>query len=246
MPLASDSAFQLAWRSARDGAALVWPALRGLWAPLLLFHGVAFAFAQAVGVTQERVLAQKSEDLFALGSLVAAQLLFSFLWTSAYLVVIGRSLTARLEARVDPGWRESLREAWSQTLIETLRAWASVLRWALALILPGGYVFAKLAWSPFVAALDPAYASGKVDALERSRELTVGRWWWVSLAVAVLGAAAPEVVGILVQGSDDRLTTNPVGVLLGEGLTAVLTLVWFAWAFSAFRALSARAAIPRA
>jgi hypothetical protein len=59
----------------------------------------------------------------------------------------------------------------NQIFIETLRAWGSITRWSLLLILPGLWKYIEYIFVPFVVTLSPSYEAGQVDALKKSVEL---------------------------------------------------------------------------
>jgi len=68
---------------------------------------------------------------------------------------------------------------WTQTfpqaLIELLRAWGKSMLWSFLLIIPGILAFIRYLFVPFVVALDPLYAEGQREALQRSWSLSKGR-----------------------------------------------------------------------
>ena len=233
----------VAWPSARASISLFVPALREAWPELLILHGAELIFSQALGSMQEQALARGTEDLFAIAIFVAWQLLFASLWTCAYVALIGGAImdlasgaeSGRQERR---DWWTRLARVLNQTAIETTRVWASVLRWGLAFVLPALIAYVRLFWTPLIAALDPEYDRGGEDALARSKSLTHGRFW-LTAALAVSQLALPSLVSYLVQGSDDRALSNPIGVIGGELAGAAVTLALFGWSVCAFRRLTA-------
>ena len=228
-------AFRLATTSARDAARLFRPTLQRLWLPLLTLHVAELAFSQALAFLQEKAMA-RAENLLFIVVLIAWQLLFTAIWSAAYLVIVGRTMLDIADQRPDRGWFFHLTECFSQTLIETVRAWASVLRWAVVLILPGIFEFTRLYWAPFFAALDPEYDRGSIDALAGSRLLVKSRWW-LTFSLAAIWIALPDGAGLIFESGDDRLLSNPIGVLTAVTASAALNLFCFGWAVAIFRKL---------
>jgi hypothetical protein len=234
---------RIALDAARASASLLLPALRELWPTLLLMHALDLGFSQIMSILQDRALASGSENLFAIATLVAWQILFSLLWSCAYLAIVGRGLVEIAEARPRTDWFWRLKHAWNQTLIETLRAWALLLRWGILFVFPAAIAYGRLFWVPFVAALDAEYDAGKVDALEKSRALSKGRWG-LTIAIALAAAIVPLGLSYLAQGSDDRLLSNPLRVIAGAAIEGAASLALFLWAFCAFRGLAEKPLAP--
>lgn len=196
-----------------------------------------------MAAAQSAVLARGAEDLFAFASLVVWQLLFATLWSSAYVAVVGGELIAIIEGHDRNDWLTQLTRVWNQTLIETVRVWARTTRWALALGAPAAFVYTRLSWTPLIAALDPAYDRGEIDALDRSWALSKGRVF-LSLLVVLVSVTTPELASMIARGSDDRLLDNPLGVIGGTLIGAVASLALFGWALAIYRRLSTEAEPP--
>ena len=84
-----------------------------------------------------------------------------------------------------------------QLLLESIRAMASVILWAIAFILPGVYRSIQLYFVPFVVFFDKDYAAGEVDALKRSVEIVKGSTVFIAVIIiseAILGFGFKKVL----------------------------------------------------
>lgn len=232
-----EPAFRLAIGAAEDCARFAPRALRELWPSLLALHLFELGANQAFAALQERVLARGTEDLLAIALLIAWQALISSLWNCAYVCVAGLGLIEAAQGAPSRRAWARLTHALNQTMIETLRVWASLLRWSLLLLIPAAVAYGRLFWVPMVAAIDPVYDRGDVDALERSRELSRGRWW-LSFGLAAASLAIPSLAAMAIQGSEDRLFAAPARVLAGAAAAAAAGYVVFAWTAFCFMRLA--------
>lgn len=239
MATARASSFRIAVRSARRAATLVPRALAAAWPALVALHASELAVSQFIGAAQNAELKRGEADLVGFALLALWQVAVATIWSSAYLAVVGGAIDAIDAGRAPERPLPRLARIWNQTLIETVRVWAATVRWALALVLPAAYAYGRLAWAPFVAALDDDYDAGAVDALDRSWSATKGRWA-LSAAVAFAAAAAPDLAAVLAHGSDDRLLVNPLGTLGGAVASAAVGLCATCWSVCVFRELSPR------
>ena len=73
-------------------------------------------------------------------------------------------------------FRGFLEKNFSALVIETLRSWGKILSWSFLFILPGIWKYFQYLLVPFVVMADPDYASGQVDALERSSVIVKKHW----------------------------------------------------------------------
>ncbi len=71
-----------------------------------------------------------------------------------------------------------LKKHFQQTLIEYLRAFISTGIYTLVLIVPGLYRWVQLVFTGLVAAFNPRYQEGQVDALKESARLLSGFAWF--------------------------------------------------------------------
>jgi len=99
----------------------------------------------------------------------------------------------------------SFRNHFKYLTIESLRTILPVLLKSLLFIIPGILEYLRLSMVLFIVMLDPEYQAGKVDALDRSREITKGRLSFVFLFLML--SAAFELFSTALQSQ--KLALSP-------------------------------------
>lgn len=86
-----------------------------------------------------------------------------------------------------------LKKHFHQTLIEYLRAFISTGLYSLLLIVPGIVRWVQLVFTGLVAAFDPRYQEGKVDALKESARLVGGFTWFALFFLLIFQMMVPTL-----------------------------------------------------
>ncbi len=92
----------------------------------------------------------------------------------AWLILATKATKDVLE-KVKPQGFVFLQKHFHQTLIEYVRAMISVGLYSLILIIPGIFRWLQLTFTCYISLFNEQYHQGKVDALQRSAELTQGK-----------------------------------------------------------------------
>jgi hypothetical protein len=156
--------------------------LRWAGAPAFLALAVSGVIDQFLNQRLELLLMSDEGPGATIWMLASASLLNSLLFP----VFVGFCFLYALSQQ--QGSREILPNFLARTLnqlyIETLRAWGSVLRWGLFLILPGVVRAVQLAYVPYVVAFHRPFDEGQSDALQTSGRY-VGRHPFRLLAILI-------------------------------------------------------------
>lgn len=84
-----------------------------------------------------------------------------------------------------------------QLCIETLRCWGSIITWGLFLFVPALVRYFQLQAVPLIVLLDPAYAEGKIDALEASRKFVHSNAFKILVLLFVFHLFLPMLLTVL-------------------------------------------------
>jgi hypothetical protein len=120
----------------------------------------------------------KMNDRFMLSGLLLA-LAVAMLISVAGIIIINQ-IARETETGKSGGILTSLKINFKYVFIESTRALLPITLKILLFIVPGIVEAIRLYFIPFIVQFEPTYAEGKIDALERSRELVRGHFWQVT------------------------------------------------------------------
>ena len=106
-------------------------------------------------------------------------------------------------------------------VIESSRVMASVSIGILLGVVPGIIRAVRLFWVLYIVQFDKEYDEGKVDALQRSRSLSMGRFWW---SIALMMAWLITELGTDFMMSAINPYNQPGPFVFGLALTIVVSL----------------------
>ena len=100
-------------------------------------------------------------------------------------------LLALSQFRRPEGGFHFLRSNLRLNLIEEMRAWGNSMLWSFLFLIPGLIRFLRYLLLPFVVCFDPQYLRGEQDALKRTREISRGQLWRLSLVFVFFAVVIP-------------------------------------------------------
>lgn len=138
--------------------------------------GIALFLITVIGVGLDQLITVKMENLLMnpqgtsqfIWILGLASLLLNLTYPLLFLLV---ALSGFSNQKVG----SFVGRNWNQTMIEEMRVWGKSMLWSLVFIIPGLVQFLRLVFVPFIVTMDPKYAEGSVDALEKSKQLSRGK-----------------------------------------------------------------------
>ena len=111
------------------------------------------------------------------------------LFIAAFSTIIISQIVKDIKNKRESPLMLALSDNLSPVFIETTRAVVPILLKFLLLVVPGIIEMVRLWFVAYIAQFDDDYKAGKVDALQRSRELVQGRFWevtWILLLTTAL------------------------------------------------------------
>lgn len=207
----------------RDAMRILIPVLRISWVWLLAIEVLGLCESQFFAYVQQIITTRGKEDIIGVAIVSLTSLTIELLLDAAQVIVIANALLSTLIAPTS--LRDKFRSSYAQIIIEKIRAAASILLRSVLLILPGIVEVVRLCLVPYIVAIDPNYASGQVDALDRSRELIKSSWPLVLLA-SVLFALTPALINLSLNSETSLIWEAPITILIGR-LTSFFATVIF-------------------
>lgn len=216
-------AAKLTFSTALDVLRETWPFLLGL---QLLYGGANQFFSYAMN----QLGFMSEEDLPLLATIAGAELIFTLVWSSFWVMVIC-SAAGRGQGRPMTTFPSRL----NHLLIEQVRGLASIVWRMPFFLLPALIQYVRLAFVPFVVILDRAYDRGEVDALAASKSLSKGHFWLLGVTL-LLSSVTPWLAEEMTRsGSGPFFSRNPIGVTLGWLLTLFINLIMTVFMLELFR-----------
>lgn len=111
------------------------------------------------------------------------------------------------------------------SILETMRAYGSAILWGFLFIIPGLIKMSYYYLTTFVVLFSPDYAEGKVDALEKSTEISKHHWVALNLLITLFYLVIPVITSTIF----DEYTVfdkHPISAAAYCGLEAVFTLLF--------------------
>lgn len=227
--------------SITDSTRLVPLVLRRTWLPLLLLFFGKEASLQLLSYAGILVQREGREDFRLIVAVVGSNVFFEILWSAvwSFFVINATRAALRNEPLFSP---DALRDL-NQTLIEGIRSLSAVIFRIPLLILPAIVEIIRLFFVPHVVILDPAYRTGTVDALKRSRAYVKNAWALVVLAYTSVFICT-VIVEAFTQGQSGEawFWSKPFAFTLTTLLTLLLNLVYEVFLVALFLRLSVRMA----
>jgi hypothetical protein len=223
----------LALAAARDTSALYLKVLRVAWYWLIPLHLIDAGSNQLFAVATDRMQAMGREDFFSLACMAVVELVFTIIWSAAWILVL------TISAQFVIGQRQTLPHArpFMQVLIEEIRVLGAIL-WRLPLlIVPALFQYVRLAFVPFIVILDPAYARGEVDALAASRRLSRGKFLLLG-ATVLISFTLPWILDELAQGDSGSIWSEPLKGVASTTLSLFINIASGLFLFSLYRLVS--------
>jgi hypothetical protein len=206
---------------------------------LIVLHFAREASLQALNYLGVLIQAQGREDMPTLVGLVGLNFFFEILWSAVWSFVLISATRAAL--RQEPLWSETSLGDLNQLLVEGVRSMAAIL-WRLPFaIIPGLIELLRLLFVPHVVLLEPLYAKGHVDALERSRKALKSKWFLV-LIVTLLSLGLSSGVEALTGGSRTAIYfwQAPGAFMFSAVLTLSINLVYEVYLVAVFLRVNGR------
>ncbi|MES2965076.1 MAG: hypothetical protein V4760_14420 [Bdellovibrionota bacterium] len=191
--------------------------LERAWIPVAFVHLARALTREYFTYTATLIQARGREELALLASAIALQFLIEMAWSAAWAFIVIDAVR-RATGSTAPSARELLVRL-NRLLIEGVRAIAAILYRVPWLLVPGLVEFVRLMFVPHVVLLDQDYEAGRVDALERSRELTRGRWTMLIFSAALLLALDTSIERFAQGSTEVWAWENPWGF----GFTLIFT-----------------------
>ncbi len=224
----------------RGTAKLFGPVIAHAWPRLLFLHAIQLGASQFFSFAMDFIRLSGREDLGLIALIAASELIFSLLWSAAWILAVATVAheTLRAHAAPGPGYGEEMVKHFNQIVIEQTRSMAAILWRAPLLIIPALVQYVRLTFVPLIVIFDPHYSMGQVDALKRSRELTRGYFLLLALLV-VFSTLVPWTVEELTQGSGGPwIWENPLGVLVSSALTLPINVAISLLLYFVFRGIN--------
>jgi hypothetical protein len=156
----------------------LWPLVfKRAW-PWLIFTALI-----SIGFDSVLETLRKVDDRLALAIGLVSLVITLFLEAFSTIIISQIVLDAR--KKVASSLQEAVNVNLKPVFIETTRALVPILLKSLLLIIPGLIEAVRLFFVAYVVQFDDEYKTGKVDALERSRELVKGHVWQVTSVLII-------------------------------------------------------------
>ena len=114
-------------------------------------------------------------------------------------------------------------EDYLQMIIEEVRLAGKVLAGFLMFLFPGFNRLVDYSWVPFVVLFEDDYRHGKVDALEASKFIARGHFWYLSTILTITSAAS-FATDYLITGGEGSIFVNRLPVLAAAVIGILLNL----------------------
>lgn len=221
-----------AWATASGAFLRIWPVYLGL---AVLFE-IVFQYNQTLLALAEQSGIQEGPYM----ALKLSQFLFGTAWLAVSTILVPLGFVRATQKTPLPLMPFVARHAGPLT-IEGLRAFASVLLWTLAFLIPGFVRLLRLQFVPLVVMFAADYEKGEVDALVRSHNLT--RFYMGGLIFLWLLIAVPS---FFLQGwhSNYPLLTSPLMAVLSWSLLMGLDFFSNLLFMTSYEYLNAHPALP--
>jgi hypothetical protein len=207
----------------RDAMRAFLPILKSTWTWLLALEVLGLCESQFFAYVQQIITARGKEDVIGIAIVSLTSLAIEFLLDAAQVLVIASALLSVLAAPTS--LRDTFRSSYAQIIIEKIRAASSILLRSVLLVIPGIVEIVRLCLVPYIVAVDPNYASGHVDALDRSRELIKSSWPSV-LLISALFALVPALINLSLNSETSFVWEAPVAILTGRLMSFFTTLIF--------------------
>ena len=211
--------------------------LRRQWPLLVTLHILGFALEQILDQSQNQALSIGRENWSVLLPIFAGSAITELIMTNLWLIVVVITVREDLKDHSLVQAFEAIVDYFNATAIESVRAFASVLRWVPALLFPAFVRYIQLIFVPYIVVGIPAYREGKIDALACSRAISRGYFWLLTISL-VLTLSIPYFLGNLVHGGNDSIFQNPGPALVWGILTLFINLYCTLFLFSIFEKLA--------
>lgn len=158
-----------------------------------------------------------NQSISLIVSIILLSLFSEFFLNNAFLLLASKSFRgpARLEARdID---------SYSQMIFEEIRVAGAVLMGFLLLIFPGFNRLVEYSWVPFVVLFEDEYPAGKLDALNASKFMARGHFWYLSTILSVT-ALVSFVVDYLITNGESSIVANRWPVLISAVICILINL----------------------
>jgi len=170
-PLTIADCFRLSGRQFGQVLGRIW-----LWLAFATFMDQVFEFIT-------HWLGEKSER-FAMGY-IFVYIGLHFAITSVTVIVVNQAYWDADQGTQGEPLYDRFRKYFKYILIESARVAAWIMLGLLLFVIPALIWSVRLFWVLYIVQFDPAYEKGEIDALERSRQLTKGFFFW-SVGILVL------------------------------------------------------------
>lgn len=214
------------WKGCRESLRLIIPTLKKAALPLISLHLASVLAYQYFDFAITTFMSRGREDLLFMSLIAGLQLLFSLLWSAAWVLVISSVASEQTSAEPShPPLSRRFADHFNQLVIEQVRVLAGVI-WRLPLlILPAVLFYIRMLLVPYIVIFDPSYQKGRVDALAESRQLSRGHLFLFS-ALLFASYLLPSLSEDLVFGEGSRsVMNNPLSVAIAAIVTFFIQ-VW--------------------
>jgi hypothetical protein len=179
--------------------------LRKIALPLFVVTVIGTSLDQWITMKMESHLMNPNGTSSWVWAYGALSLILSLLYPLTALLLV-------LSTKAEKSPLAFLKQNFSQSLIENMRAWGSIMLWSLLFILPGIYKFLQYLFVPFIVCFDPAYQRGEKDILQASKAQSKGQLIILFLAFLLFSVSIP----ILMAAFDEwkLIWKTPVSALL--------------------------------
>lgn len=206
---------------------------------LIPLHLVQAGASQFLAYCMEYLRNSGREDLLFIAMIAALELVFTLLWSAAWMLAIAQKAESELVRRPAPKFFVSMIRYFNQLVIEQIRAMAAVLWRVPLLIFPALVQYIRLSFVPFVVVFSEAYDRGDEDALHQSRRLSRGHFWLLAVTIAV-SFGLPWFLEEVLRGEQGPwIWENPLGVSMAWVATFFVSVVFSVFLFALFRTLVA-------
>ena len=200
------------------------------WLTLVVLQVLYGIGGQFFAYATDQVYAMGREDIPLIAFIAGFELVLTFLWSALWTLVICSTIQSPEEWAAVP-----ISSRFNQLLIEQVRGLASVI-WRMPLLLvPAIVQYVRLAFVPYIVALDRAYLRGEVDALQMSRRLSRGHFFLLSITLIITSITPWIAEEIAHAGSGRYFLINPIGVGFGWAMTLIINLLSSVFFLELFR-----------
>jgi len=210
--------------------------LRKRWPLWVVWHLLYFLASQYSRLLETRMQIASPENVMGLATQASLALSFDLFWYCGFFAAVVCTVADSEHDRPQTPFFTILMRHLNPLVIENIRVLARVIAWAPALLLPAFYQYVRLFMTSFVVILNPQYEEGRLGALERSKQLTKGRFGLCVLAI-LLAVSFEPAVSAIIMGGEIAVWQNPMRVLLSLPVSLVLNLWTVIFLLSVYQAL---------